>query len=174
MTGLDEHLDLERMRDLRGRTLHPWIRIALLALLGVPVLLALTGAIGQPTQARTSAGAAAHLRVEVPDVLRGGLLWRATVAVRATRTIKHPRIVLGAGFVEGMQLNTLEPSPVSEAGRGKRVVLSYAGLKAGDELVVYLQLQVNPTTIGDQDTGVELDDETTALARVAHTTTVLP
>jgi hypothetical protein len=63
---------------------------------------------------------------------------------------------------------------VSEAGRGKRVVLSYAGLKAGDELVVYLQLQVNPTTIGDQDTGVELDDETTALARVAHTTTVLP
>jgi hypothetical protein len=114
------------------------------------------------------------VRVELPDVLRGGLMWRAKVTVRATRTIAHPRILLGPGFVEGMQLNTIEPSPVSEAGRGQRVVLSYAELKAGDELVVYLQLQVNPTTVGAQDTTVELDDEATALVRVAHTTTVLP
>jgi hypothetical protein len=114
------------------------------------------------------------MRVELPGVLRGGLLWRAKVAVRASRAIKHPRIVLGAGFVEGMQLNTIEPSPASEAGRGRRVVLSYAELNAGDELVVYLQLQVNPTTIGDQDTTVELDDEANPVARVAHTTTVLP
>jgi hypothetical protein len=174
MTGLDEHLDLERMRDPRGRAPRPWIRTALLALLGVPVLLAVTGAIGQPTQTRTSAGAGARMRVELPGVLRGGLLWRAKVAVRASRAIKHPRIVLGAGFVEGMQLNTIEPSPASEAGRGRRVVLSYAELNAGDELVVYLQLQVNPTTIGDQDTTVELDDEANPVARVAHTTTVLP
>jgi hypothetical protein len=174
MTGVNEHLDLERMRDLRGRALHPWIHVVLLALLAVPVLLALTGAIGQPTRTRTSAGAAARVRVEAPDVLRGGLLWRAKIAIRAIRTIRHPRIVLSPGFVEGMQLNTVEPSPASEAGRGQRVVLSYAELKAGDQLVVYLQLQVNPTTIGGQDTTVELDDETTAIARVAHTTTVLP
>jgi hypothetical protein len=50
MTGLDEHVDLERMRDLRGRTLHPWIRGALVALLAVPVLLALTGTIGHPSE----------------------------------------------------------------------------------------------------------------------------
>jgi hypothetical protein len=174
MTGLDEHFDLTRMRDLRGRAHHPRIRGVLLALLAVPVLLALTGAIGQPTRTRTSAGAAASVRVEAPDVLRGGLLWRARIAVRATRSIGHPRIVLGAGFVEGMQLNTIEPSPASEASRGRRVVLSYAELKAGNELVVYLQLQVNPTTVGNQDTTVELDDETAPVARVAHTTTVLP
>lgn len=174
MTDLDAHLDLERMRDLRGRALHPWIRGVLLALLGVPVLLALTGAIGQPTRTQTSAGAGARVRLEAADVLRGGLLWRAKIAVRASRTIRYPRLVLGPGFVEGMQLNTVEPSPASEASRGQRVVLSYAELQAGDELVVYLQLQVNPTTVGDQDTTVELDDATTALARVAHTTTVLP
>jgi hypothetical protein len=174
MTGLDERLDLGRLRDLRGRRAHPWIRRGLLALLAVSPLLALTGAIGQPTQKLATAGAAARLQVEVPDVLRGGLLWRARIAVRADRTIEHPRIVLGAGFFEGMQVNTIEPSPTGEASRGPQVVLSYDALQPGDELVVYLQLQVNPTTAGEQDTSVQLDDETDRLARVRHVTTVLP
>ncbi|MCA1677460.1 MAG: hypothetical protein LC777_00165 [Actinobacteria bacterium] len=172
--SLDDRLDLGRIRDLRGRGSHPWIRRSLLAVLGVPLLLALTGRIGQPTMPELAAGASARLRVEVPAVLRGGLMWRARIAVRATGAIKHPRIILGPGFVEGMQLNTIEPSAVSEASRGSRVVLSYDGLEAGDELVVYLQLQVNPTTVGDQDTSVQLDDETAMVARVIHITTVLP
>lgn len=174
MTGLDERLDLERMRDLRGRSKQPWIRRGLLALLGVPVLLALTGAIGQPTQKLRAAGPAAELQVEVPDALRGGLLWRVRIAVRARRTIEHPRIILGPGFFEGMQVNTIEPSPVGEASRGPHVVLSYDALAPGDELVVYLQLQVNPTTVGKQDMSVQLDDEADPLARVRHVSTVLP
>ena len=174
MTDADDRLDLGRIRDLRGRRAHSIVRRVLLAVLAVPVVLALGGAIGQPTRSEVTAASAASLRLEVPDVLRGGLLWRARIAIRATRAIAYPRVVLGAGFVEGMQLNTIEPSPVSEAGRGPRVVLSYSALKPGDELVVYLQLQVNPTTVGDQDTSVELDDQATPVARIAHTTRVLP
>ena len=174
MGDLDERIDLERIRDLRGRSKHPRFRRGLVALLGAVVLLALTGAIGQSTKTLTTTASAAKLTVEAPDVLRGGLMWRARIVVRATRTIERPRIVLGAGYVHGMQLNTLEPSPESEASRGPRVVLSYPELPAGEELVVYLQLQVDPTTIGDQDMTVELDDETEQLARVAHTTRVLP
>jgi hypothetical protein len=174
VSGLDERLDLERMRDLRGRHRHPWIRRSLLALLFVGVALAATGAIGQPTKTVVADGAGARLEVRLPGALRGGLLWRARISVRTDLDIKHPRLILGPGFVEGMQLNTLEPSPASEAARGPRVVLSYPELAAGEELVVYLQLQVNPTTVGDQDMGVELDDETEVVARVAHTTRVLP
>jgi hypothetical protein len=174
MTGLDERLDLGRLRDLRGRRAHPWIRRALLALLGVVVVLAVAGAIGQPTRTVADSSAGAKLRVEVPDVLRGGLLWRTRIAVHANRTIEHPRLILGAGFFEGMQVNTIEPAAASEANRGARVVLSYDKLSAGDDLVVYLQLQVNPTTVGDQDTSVQLDDATDRLVRVAHVTSVLP
>ena len=174
MTGLDERLDLGRIRDLHGRRSHPWIRRACLAVLGAPLLLALTGAIGQPTKTLVAGGAGTRLQVEVPEVLRGGLMWPARIVVRSASNVKHPRIILGPGFVEGMQLNTIEPSPQSEAGRGPYLVLSYPELKAGDELVVYLQLQVNPTTVGDQDTSVQLDDETDPLGRVPHTTTVLP
>jgi hypothetical protein len=167
-------MDLERIRDLRGRSKDPWVRRVILALIAVPVVAALAGAIGQPTKTFVASDAGARLQVEVPDVLRGGLMWRARIAIRAQLDIKHPRIVLGPGFVEGMQLNTVEPSPQSEAGRGPRVVLSYPEVKAGDELIVYLQLQVDPTTVGAQDTSVELDDETELLARVIHSTKVLP
>jgi hypothetical protein len=73
-----------------------------------------------------------------------------------------------------MQLNTIEPSPASESSRGPRLVLSYDELAPGDELVVYLQFQTDPTTTGRQDTAVALDDETRPLARISHTITVLP
>lgn len=174
MPNLDEHLDLDRMRDLRGRRAHPWIRRALLALLGAPIALALTGAIGQRTHTLSTATPGARLRVEAPAVLRGGLMWRARISVRAVAEVRHPRLILGRGYVEGMQLNTIEPSPASEANRGAQIVLSYDTLDAGDELVVYLQLQVNPTTVGKQDTSVAVDDEATRLARIGHVTTVLP
>jgi hypothetical protein len=174
MVGLDERLDMRRVRDLHGRRTHPWIRRALLALLGAVVALAATGAIGQPTRRLTAGAAGARLRVEMPEALRGGLLWRVRIAVRAVRTIERPRLILGAGFFEGMQVNTIEPAPASEANRDARVVLSYDELKAGDELVVYLQLQVNPTTIGSQDASVQLDDGTDRLARVEHAIRVLP
>ena len=162
------------MRDLRGRFRHPWIRRTLLTVMAAGVAIAATGAIGQPTKTVVADGGGARLEVQVPGVLRGGLMWRARIAVTTDLDIEHPRIILGPGFVEGMQLNTLEPSPESEASRGPRVVLSYPALRAGDELVVYLQLQVNPTTVGKQDMSVELDDETEQIARVAHTTRVLP
>jgi hypothetical protein len=169
-----DRMDLGRMRDLRGRRAAPWIRRVLLVLVCVPVLAALTGMIGQRTQTLTASAAEAQLRLEAPDALRGGLMWRTRIVVHANTTIEHPRLVLGPGYVEGMQLNTIEPSPASEANRGPLLVLSYDELGAGDELVVYLQLQVNPTTVGAQDASVAIDDEATRLARVAHSIRVLP
>jgi hypothetical protein len=171
---LDESVDLTRIRDLEGRTWHPWVRRVVLGLLVVLVGFAAAGAFGQRTEATTAGGNGANMRLEAPGVLRGGLLWRARLVIRASRRIDDPRVVLGPGFAKGMQLNTIEPSPASEAGRGSRIVLSYPALDPGDELVVYLQLQANPTTVGDQDTSIELDDATVPLVRIAHTTTVLP
>jgi hypothetical protein len=169
-----EGLDLARARDLQGRARHPWVRRALLALIAVPVFLGITGALGQPTVTRSAASPRAQLDLSTPDVLRGGLMWRARITIRARDTIDHPRLVLGRGYVNGMQLNTIEPSPASESGRGPQLVLSYDKLAAGDELVVYMQFQVDPTTTGRQDATVELDDETRPLARIAHVIRVLP
>jgi hypothetical protein len=167
-------LDLARTRDLRGRVRHPWVRRALLALVAVPVVLALAGVLGQETVTRSAQGPRAQLELNAPTALRGGLLWRARIRVRARATIDLPRLVLAGGYANGMQINTIEPSPASESNRGSRLVLSYDKLAAGDELVVYLQLQTDPTTAGRQDAAVALDDETQPLARVAHTIRVFP
>ena len=169
-----EALDLARLRDLEGRRGHPWIRRALLVLLAVPVILGLTGALGQGTITRSASGPRAQLALHAPRVVRGGLLWPARITVRALQTIRHPRLILDRGYVEGMQLNTIEPAPTSEAARGPRLVFSYDELSPGDELVVYLQLQTDPTTSGRQDAAVALDDATRQLARVEHTIMVLP
>ena len=146
----------------------------LLALIALPVVLGAAGALGQPTVPRAAARPRAQLALDAPEVLRGGLMWRARITIRARDAIDHPRLVLGRGYVNGMQLNTIEPSPASEAGRGPRLVLSYDKLARGDTLVVYLQFQVDPTTVGRQDATVELDDETLPLARIAHEIRVLP
>jgi hypothetical protein len=170
----DDGLDLGRARDLEGRVHHPWIRRGLLTLIGVPVVLAAIGVFGQETVTRSAAGTQAQLSLNAPSVLRGGLMWRARITVRARQTIKFPRLILDRGYANGMQINTIEPSPASEASRGPRLVLSYDQLDPGDVLVVYLQFQTDPTTTGRQDAAVALDDATQPLARVEHTITVLP
>jgi hypothetical protein len=169
-----EGLDLGRARDLEGRLQHPWVRRGLLVLIAVPVVLAAIGAFGQETVTRSAASAQAQLSLNAPSVLRGGLMWRARITIRAQHTIKFPRLILDPGYANGMQINTIEPSPASEASRGPRLVLSYDQLNPGDELVVYLQFQTDPTTTGGQDAAVALDDATVPIARVDHTITVLP
>jgi hypothetical protein len=167
-------LDLSRARDLQGRVHHPWIRRVLLALIAVPVGLGAIGTLGQATVTHSAASPRARLELNAPHTLRGGLMWRARIIVHAHSAIEFPRLVLGRGYVNGMQLNTIEPAPAGERNRGRRLVLSYDKLAAGDELVVYLQFQTNPTTAGSQDATVALDDEVVPLARVAHTIRVLP
>ena len=70
-------LDLARVRDLEGRRGHPWIRRAVLALLAVPVVLGLSGALGQETITRSASSPQVQLALDAPSVVRGGLMWRA-------------------------------------------------------------------------------------------------
>ena len=82
--------------------------------------------------------------------------------------------MLDEGWLDGMQVNTIEPSPMSEASRDGRLVLSYDTLDAGDRLVVYLQFQVDPTSVGLTHNDVELDDGDTRIAAIERTLRRLP
>ena len=106
--------------------------------------------------------------------MRGGLFFQSKVEIRALRAIAHPRLVLDQGWVEGMQFNSTEPAPVSEASRDGRVVLSYDRIDAGERLVVWMQFEVNPTNVGKRSYTLELDDEDRLLARIDRSLRVLP
>lgn len=152
--------DVSRTRDLRGRRHHPWVRRLLLLAMAVLVVVALLGTFGQTERVISSAaGRDATIELRAPEDLRSGLLWRARITVTAHTRIVDPQVILGAGYVAGMQLNTIAPNAVDENSRGDRLALTYPTLDAGEQLTIHLQLQVNPTTSGRQDLTVALEGD---------------
>jgi hypothetical protein len=135
---------------------------------------ALWGFFGQRASDSAAAGPAARMKLSAPETVRGGLFFQSRVEIRALTAIEHPRLVLDEGWIEGMQVNSIEPSPESETSRDGRVVLSYGGLEAGDLLRIWLQFEVDPTNVGKRSYGFELDDEARPLARIDRTLRVLP
>jgi hypothetical protein len=158
----------------RGVELGMWARRAVLTLFAAIAALGLVNLFGQHTSERATSSAAATIRVTSPSAVRGGLFFQSRVEVRAARAIDHPRFVLERGWLEGMQVNSIEPSPVGEASRDGRLVLSYDGLKAGDRLVIWFQFEVNPTNIGHRSYALELDDGETPIGRVRRHLTIFP
>jgi len=82
--------------------------------------------------------------------------------------------VFDEGWLEGMQVNSIEPAAGDEESRDGKLVLSYTTLEAGDVLKVWMQFQVNPTNVGRRSYGLVLDDDMTPVARVSRELTVLP
>lgn len=168
------HFNLKRLRDLEGRLRHPFFRRTGLVALAAITIAALTGALGQTESTHSTGNEVAQLEVRAPSTLRGGLLWRARVTVTAREELVEPRIVLADGFVDGMQLNTIEPAPDSEASRDGALEFTYPTIPQGDTLTLYLQLQADPTVIGRQDLGVSLISDSGPALHLPRTTRVLP
>jgi hypothetical protein len=158
----------------RSLLVGPWIRRAVMTVLALVVLAALVNRFGQHPARSITRAPAATMRVTAPDTVRGGLFFESRVEIRAAEAIAHPRLVLDDGWLEGMQVNSIEPAPVGEASRDGRVVLSYDALDPGDVLRVWMQFEVNPTNVGRRSYGLALDDAERPVARIARDITVLP
>jgi hypothetical protein len=150
------------------------VRRAVMTLFAAIVALGLIGVFGQRASESTASTGAATLRLSAPDTVRGGLLFQSKIDIRALRDIEFPRLVLDDGWVEGLQLNSIEPQPQSESSRNGRLVLSYSKLAAGDVLRIWFEYQVVPIYAGRRSYGLELDDERTAVGRIDRKLTVLP
>jgi hypothetical protein len=161
-------------RDLQGRAYHLWVRRALMLAPVAIVILALAGVFGQGRTTSTAAAAVAALEVDAPTHLRGGLLFEARFAIRARADVQDARLVLGEGWLEGMSINTIEPSPSSETSRDGRLLLDLGRLRAGDTFSLYMQFQVLPTNVGRRAADVSLFDGDTRIATIDRTITVLP
>ena len=171
---MSESLFSTLTREPRGITIGLWARRVVLALLGVVVLVAVLNEFGQRPSRSAAVVPAATLRLSAPATVRGGLFFQSRLDVRANRAIDHPRIVLDEGWLEGMQVNSIEPAPVGEASRDGRVVLSYDALQPGDLLRVWFQFEVNPTNVGNRSYAIELDDSERPIARLSPSITALP
>jgi hypothetical protein len=169
---LPQALTEERHVHLAGRADEPWVRRGILLVLIVAVGLGLAGTFGQRDRVSRAATPQATLRVAAPERLRGGIFYQARFDIAAVRDLKHPTLVLGEGWSEQMQINTVEPGPDKEDAPDGRLHLEYGELKAGERLTVWLQLEVNPVSLGRRDQSVELVDAGVVVARVTRRVTV--
>ena len=165
---------LKRDRDLAGRTWHPWVRRGLLALLAVPPLLALTNIFGQHQSATSATSPSATLTVNAPSRVRGGLLYTVSFTVRAHSDLQQATLVLDPGWIDGMQVNSINPQPVDEGSRDGKVVLVLGHIAAGRRVQYWIEFQVNPTTLGKRRQNVELDDGTKRILTERRQLTIYP
>jgi hypothetical protein len=165
---------LSRHRDLKGREWHPWVRRALVALVALVLLLALLGFVGQSTSTTRVETPAATLEVDAPDAVRGGLLYQARFTIVAHHELKAATLVLSGEWIDGLTVNTIEPSPVNEASRDGDVAFELGHLAAGARYVLYMDYQVNPTTVGSRTLKLELDDGEQPVAHLTRHLRIWP
>jgi len=174
VTAAPDQLTLRRHRDLVGRERRPFVRWAILALIGVLLLLGLGNVFGQRPHTDVASANGVELEVYSPRTLRSGLFFMSRFTIRAEREIRAATLVLDPGWLEGITLNTVEPSPVGETNRDGRLAFDLGRVRAGTEHVFFLHFQVNPTNLGRRAQDVELQDGTTPLLTIDRTLTVYP
>ena len=174
MASAPDQLTLKRHRDLVGRERRPFIRWAVLAALGLLCLLGLSNAFGQRPQTDTASADGVELEVYSPERVRSGLFFMSRFTIRADREIEAATLVLDPGWVEGITLNTVVPSPVGEASRDGKIAFDLGHVRAGTEYVLFLHFQVNPTEVGRRPQDVQLLDGERPLLDLDRTVTIYP
>jgi hypothetical protein len=175
MTDVPDHVVLRRDRDLVGRGWEIWVRRGLFSLLPLVSVLGLLNLFGQhPSSTTANSAGAASLKLYAPSRVRGGLIWEARFHITAQRDLKHATVVLSPGWLEGMTLNTMAPSPVNEASDNGRLSLDLGHIPAGGSHILFLQFQTNPTNVGHRDASVTLKDGDETLVHIHRTITVYP
>jgi hypothetical protein len=162
-------------QDLEGRGAEVWIRRILLAALAAFILLGLLSIFGQHSTVVRAGGPGGTLTIESPDALRGGLVYQTKVTVTpGPNGVKEPKLVLSSGYLDGLTMNTMEPSPTEEKSVDGALVLSFGALEPDDTLTVWIDYQVNPTTVGARTQEMTLRDGERTVARASRRMEVYP
>jgi hypothetical protein len=167
-------LTLNHHRDFEGREKQPIVRRVILGALVVLLALGLLNVFGQRPENQVVSGEAAELEVYSPTKVRSGIYFMSRFTIRPEREIEDATLVLDPGWLEGMTLNTVEPSPVGESNRDGRVAFELGRIPADEKYVFFLHFQVNPTNVGRRSQDVDLLDGEEPLVHVDRTITIYP
>jgi hypothetical protein len=174
VAGAPDTLTLTRHRDMRGRGWWIPTRRILLGLLALVLLAGLLNVFGQRPHSSTAAAPRASLKVYAPLRARSGISYAARFHITARRDIKDAFLVLDPGWAEGYTVNGLAPQPLTEASRNGRLAYGFGHIPAGQSLLFFMSLQVNPTNVGHRSQNVELDDGETPILTIHRAITIFP
>jgi hypothetical protein len=176
VTDIPDTLVLERHRDLEGMGRRGiWVRRAVIGLIVLISLLGLANVFGQRPATVRADVPKAIVSLYATSATRGGDFMEARLHITAKRDLHNARLLLDPGWAEGLSMNTIEPSPISETSVNGRLAFELGRIPAGHSYILFLQLQVNPTNVAwHRPQNVELLDGTTRLAVLHHSLTVYP
>jgi hypothetical protein len=174
VTDVPDRIDLKTHRDLESWVYNRPIRYAILAVVGAVLVLGIFNVFGQHPQTTTVDGAAASLEVYAPSHVRGGLLFEGRFTIEAHRDLSHAVLVLEPGWLESMQINTIEPGPIAETSRNGSLALTLGPVKRGEHYTQYMEFQVDPTNVGRRSADVTLYDGDEKLLTVDRKVTIFP
>ena len=169
-----DRIVLKRDRDLEGRTWQEWLRRGLFGLLCLVPLLALLNVFGQRPETASAAAPEAKLELYAPEHVRSGLLFEARFRVTARQDLAKATLVLDPGWLEGMQANTIEPSPLGEGSANGKLVFQLGHIAAGQSFLLFMQFQVDPTNVGRRSQGAALYNGQRKLVELHRAITVYP
>jgi hypothetical protein len=167
-------IDRARHQDLTGRNHHVWWRRGTLAVIAAIPVLALLNVFGQRPHIETATAGSAQLELYTTPHMRGGLLVEARFTVTAKRDLKNATLELDRGWMEGITINTIEPSPLGEGSHDGKLVLQLGHVPRGQKHVLYMQLQVNPTNVGRRTQDVSLYDGQRLITTIHRRVTIFP
>jgi hypothetical protein len=172
-SSVPDQLTLRRNRDREGKRELPWRRAGVV--LVVTFLAAgLLNLFGQRPKTSVAGVEQASLKVYAPEHVRAGLYYEARFTIHALQELKDASLVLSSGWLEGITLNTVEPSPVGESSRDGSPAFQLGHIPAGDKYILFLHFQVNPTNVGRREQNVELYDGERRLLTIRRDITVFP
>ncbi|HEY2542384.1 MAG TPA: hypothetical protein VGH92_04965 [Gaiellaceae bacterium] len=174
MADVPEKIDLRRHRDLEGRRGQIWWRRGLTLALLAFLVAGLANEFGQAQDVVRAGGGSASLELSAPAHLRGGLLYTVRFTITARRDVKNAVLELSPGWADGLQINTIEPSPLGQASRNGDMLFTLGHIPAGRKYVLFMGFQVNPTNVGSHNADVTLYDGGKQLVHIDRTVTVFP
>ena len=174
MAGVPDSLVLKRHRDMEGRRAGIIARRVLLSLLAAVLVAGLLNVFGQRPDTDLVSAPAASLEVFAPVHARSGVVYAARFHITAHQDLKDAYLVLDPGWAEGYTVNGLAPQPLTEADRNGRLAYGFGHIPAGQSLIFFMSLQVNPTNVGHRSQNVELDDGEKPILTVHRNITIFP
>jgi hypothetical protein len=175
MADIPDRIVLRRHRDLEGWGRFRPVRYIVIALLLAFLAAGLFNVFGQRPSTVDVQSPQAKLRLYAPTRVRGGLLFEARFTIYARDELKNAQLELAPGWNEGLQMNTIEPSPLGQASHDGNLRFTLGHVPKGKVFRLFLQFQVNPTNVAwRRNADVTLYDGGTKLIAMHHTITVFP
>jgi hypothetical protein len=144
-----------------------------IVVLSVVMLAGLMGFAGRE-ETLTASGGGVRLEWHAPTLIRNGEFLEIRIRLDADAAIARPVLGVDASVWEDLTVNTFIPAATDESSADDEFRFEFAALEAGSSLLVKVDAQINPDTLGGNAGTVTVYDGQETLVSLPISMEVLP